>query len=1359
MMHIVNRTCTETPVNESGQQIGTQSLPLSAYQKVTAYVLLGDPGAGKTTAFEQEAELQDACYITARDLITFKDRPEWHEKILFIDGLDEIRAGSLDARTPFDTIRARLDKLGHPRFRLSCREADWFGAADQELLRAVSPDGQVNVLHLDPLNETDVLEILAYDPRVPNAETFIRLARDKGLDDLLTNPQILDMLVNAVKGGNWPASRKQTFELACETIIREHNKEHIVATRTRPVNEKQQLSAIGFLCAAQLIAGNAGYAIARDVGTNDFPYIGELGFDNIDLLFDNIDLLNEVTRTKLFKSPKVGLEAPVHRHVAEYLAAVYLAEQIDKARLPIGRVLSLITGNDGVVVAELRGLSAWLAALCKYQRNSIIDRDPLGVVLYGDVQDFNRLEKLRVLDGLRREAARYPWFRSSLWATSPFGALATLDMEEEFDTILSASDRNETYQALVRCVLDAMTHGEMFPSLENTLLNIVRDDTWRQHVRRQALKVLHRDNENKRGVDIRLNNVLDDINVGMVADSDDELMGYLLTVLYPHSVTASEVLNYLHIPKQRNLIGGYSTFWAYKFLGQSSDSDIGVVLDELVARLVILRPLLDNHQFHNLTSGLLARGLQAHGEHIDSTRLYEWLGVGLDKYGWLRSGKKEHIDSIRSWFETHPELQKELVLVGLEICTEKEDFWYCVQAIGARLFHAEPPADFGLWCLERVQTAANDNIARYLLQQAVLTLCDRRGHAGLSLEMVEEITKRNSKHKVWLTEMLVCKWVPEKREYIESRQLRRAEKNKEKQQWMHYVKSNEAELREGRGNPTLMGDLATAYFGHFADLEGDTPIKRLGNFLDHDENLVQSVFQGLRLTLKRDDIPSDIEIFELNAQGRTYLLSQAFLAGLEIITRASPENVIQLGDDQIRQSVAFYLANGTGEDPDWYKSLLLSRPELVAEVMILYAIRAFRSNEQHIIGLYELANIEAYSTVARIASLTILKAFPARCTNQQLRSLDALLNAVLRYADRPAVLELIERKLNLRSMNVAQRVRWLAAGLIASPEDYMQTLADFVNAQENRAQELACFLDDGFDQQSMLNDLPMSALGLLVQLIGKFFAPYSLEGSGRVSRAMSAADLVNRMISRLGAHPGSDATGVLESLLADSGLRPWQNALKHAQFVQRAAHREASFRHPNIRQVSDTLSNLFPSNAGDLAALTMCVLQELADQIRNGNTDDYVQYWNMEGRVLISPKHEDFCRDALLSDIKQRLASLKIDAQPEGQYADDKRADIRVSYYGGAYGFEVPIEIKKNNHSDLWRAMHNQLILKYTREPLANGFGIYLVFWFGYVKTQPPPTGKRPRTAAELEDRLRASLSAHEGRKIAVCVIDVAKPE
>ena len=34
-------------------------------------------------------------------------------------------------------------------------------------------------------------------------------------------------------------------------------------------------------------------------------------------------------------------------------------------------------------------------------------------------------------------------------------------------------------------------------------------------------------------------------------------------------------------------------------------------------------------------------------------------------------------------------------------------------------------------------------------------------------------------------------------------------------------------------------------------------------------------------------------------------------------------------------------------------------------------------------------------------------------------------------------------------------------------------------------------------------------------------------------------------------------------------------------------------------------------------------------------------------------------------------------------------------------------------HLGLWTAVRNQLLAKYARDPSADGFGIYLVIWFG----------------------------------------------
>ena len=107
--------------------------------------------------------------------------------------------------------------------------------------------------------------------------------------------------------------------------------------------------------------------------------------------------------------------------------------------------------------------------------------------------------------------------------------------------------------------------------------------------------------------------------------------------------------------------------------------------------------------------------------------------------------------------------------------------------------------------------------------------------------------------------------------------------------------------------------------------------------------------------------------------------------------------------------------------------------------------------------------------------------------------------------------------------------------------------------------------------------------------------------------------------------------------------------------------------------------------------------------------------------------------------------------------ADDKRSDIRLSFDS----FNVPVEIKRSCHLDLWTAMRNQLLVKYARDPGADGFGIYLVFWFGQDCRCKPTAlkGWVPADADELEARLTEQLSGPERSRILVCVIDVSESD
>ena len=111
--------------------------------------------------------------------------------------------------------------------------------------------------------------------------------------------------------------------------------------------------------------------------------------------------------------------------------------------------------------------------------------------------------------------------------------------------------------------------------------------------------------------------------------------------------------------------------------------------------------------------------------------------------------------------------------------------------------------------------------------------------------------------------------------------------------------------------------------------------------------------------------------------------------------------------------------------------------------------------------------------------------------------------------------------------------------------------------------------------------------------------------------------------------------------------------------------------------------------------------------------------------------------------------------QPEGRYADDKRADIRASFGG----FNVPLEIKKSMHPQLWTAISKQLVAKYTRDPGAEGYGVSVVLWFGVQQKVPMPLkGTRPRSACELRGMLREGLGDEERMKISIVVLDVEEP-
>lgn len=1366
MTDFVPLTCTEIREDKKDDaKAEPSSRSLEEFRETDAYVLLGAPGAGKTTTFKQEAaRYSKACYVPARDFITFDDCPEWHNTTLFIDGLDEKRAGSPDGRTALDEIRKELDRLGRPQFRLSCREADWFGANDREHLKAVSPNGQVTVLRLDPLTEGDILKILRDNLEVDDPEKFVREARQKGLEHLLANPQNLSMLAKAVAGagGDWPETRMQTFEVACRTLLREHNQEHQVV-KPVSVDISVLLDAAGRLCAVQLLTGYAGYTLPGTEG--DYEYLGLEQISGGDQ-----KVFRYVLGTKLFESPSEGRAAPVHRHVAEFLGGQYLAGLIENG-LPVGRILALMTGDDGGVVSEMRGLSAWVAAISKTSRLEIIKRDPIGTVLYGDARAFFIDEKRRLINGLYRESQRNPWLMGSLeMRDSRFGDLATPDMASDFKAALTSQSRDDTHQALVMVLAEALRHGPVNPELTAVLLDMVRDDSWKREIRHCALDTILHQSKNNQPIGDKLMSLLTDMNDGSVSDPDDQLLGQLLHGLYPSKLSVSEILRYLRAPKGSGLLGMYELFWNGYVVEDSTNAQCAELLDTLVERYKTLSAEIQEDPqpglpFSSLPSALLVRFLNTSQEEIDPDRLFNWLGVAALDF--LDTDR----DKISDWLSNHPETQKVITAMCIEHCygiEQFDSFVTCVNRKRRRLFHAIPPPDFGSWCLEQAMRVTDDNAAAWYILQVANAV--HWHDEGLTREIVEQcLTHHPSLENAFEKALRERLARHEESKNREDKLKKKSEKKKSKkrQEFLDLVKKHVPALRENQCPPGLLNYLASAYFGEPIDIhvEGNNSRVRLSNLLGGDTDLVETVLTAFRNSVNRSDVPTDAEIIRLRADNQRYFLELPFLAGLEL---SEPEKELPLNEKQMRQAIAFYYTSVAlryyrGDKPHWYRWLLAYRPDVVSDVLFAFVRSELRNGREHFPEASKLAFSKEHEEVARLASLSLLELFPVRCTSRQLGLLNVLLIAALFHCEKEAFEKLIERKLSFRSMNIAQRVYWLATGFFASPAPYRETLQESVSGHEQRIRHLAEFLTTYRDQSAwarLFSRLGAQELELLIRLLGGAYRPISYS-----SRVMSydgtqvmTTDLIVALISRLSSLPSTEATVALESLSSDKALVPWQFNLMDSASRQDAIRREASFQHKAVKQVLQVLDNLKPANAADLAALVTDILSDMARRICDGNTSDWRQYWNVDSHNRPqNPKPELGCRDALLSDLRLKLerieVNVKIDAQREGHYADDNRADIRVTYDD----FNVPVEVKKNAHRDLWSAIKTQLIAKYTRDPGADGYGIYLVFWFGAKDCQMPPSGKRPTSAHELQERLLDTLSADEKFKISISVIDVSK--
>jgi hypothetical protein len=876
-------------------------------------------------------------------------------------------------------------------------------------------------------------------------------------------------------------------------------------------------------------------------------------------------------------------------------------------------------------------------------------------------------------------------------------------------------------------------------------------------------------------------------------DDRDELRGQLLSFLYPAHIRPEEIWDYL--PSSTVPLGKGVSFWTRDLVEKSSPEQVTVLLDGLLKEPEELLPAMGQHGLEGVVFRLLSRALERSGKDTEVAELFRWFELveaDVERAGLvpvhcqhlvLRSRHGKEQKRIHEWLRDHDDIRLGLVLEGLERNASAPENQSLHLSVGMKFLGDDAPPDFRRWCLRKAieMVRTQPRVAKELSWWAVM----RNGHWGQPLRD-DEIAS-------------MIRAAPQLQEWNEGRLEARAREAddmarrqesppystvRERQaRYMASIREQLATIEAGEGPPEMLHELGRVYVNGLEAGGPDQARADLNLRLGSDRYVVDAVIGGFRRLVDRPDLPTMEDIIRLRERKMTSWYELPFLAGLAEDERAGMEVFERLDEAGLRRALAFYLLSRLPTTrhpipgnfihsvdcrPEWYRRALRDCPEAAAEVFIAVnrvRVRAKEMPDQH---LYEMAVKDEYADVARSALPEMVTPFPNHCAGDaQLTALHQVLLAAIRHMPDRELTELVSKRLARSEMDVAQRIYWLAAGSFVAPDECLPRLIDFLSVKEEaRAYHLIDFLVP--ETKPLANQEWSTAhLAGLVRAVGAKLhsrwddVPDSTRhfmGGDSFATGIKAESLVNGWIRTLVHRVDGETSAALTDLAGDPALAKWSGKLKRARDEQAERLRAATRRPPTVSEVREALRGGPPGSAADLAALVADRLHQLALRIRHGNTDEWMLYWYRDqedstDRRVVAAMRENACRKVLVRGLEPLLEPHDVVVSQDEEVAEGKHPDIMTHHRPHA----VPIELKHTASPDLWTAASDQLQERYCRAPGSDGYGIYLVFWFGADHLRkPPPSGRRPELPDQLRNQLEAALAPQHRHKIEVIVMDVS---
>lgn len=1294
-------------------------------------VVLGEPGLGKSEMVRQLAKVPSSILYKASTVLALPSFPNSTPRSkIIIDGLDEVATHTRGL--PIAEILSKINHDDISNFVLTCRAVDWQHSLNvgiiQDRWKKIPVVGK-----LLPLSDSEIIEFVNENGDEQSGSAFFESAAKHNAIDLLRNPQTLIMLLKVTKKTGWPKTRTELYREACKLFIEEFNPTH------RSINRGQQsqnllLDGAGFIC-AQLILANK-ESVSLEGSANDYSIqVGDLCSNT-----SNDEVVKDVLSSKIFRMASNDSVEPCHRTVAEFLAGAWLANAL-RDDLSLRRLESLLYAHENVVPPALRGLHAWIATLGSSEiRDTFIPRDPYGIFRYGDAHEMSVEEVRILLTSLQDLSDIDPYFRSEDWHATFGKGLVRPELK---DDILSLIRNPETPYQLIHLVLESVKGEPFADSIADDLLSLLLMPAATYVERRAALEALMECNDapdwNKVINQLR---VLAEIQSLRLALEIIELKTELFSGL-----DIAKVLITLSWVSKRGAGPRYAGL-GYGLHLQMDDKQ----LNEALAKLSKTRIQGDiddeeDQQFDDDAKEWIFSFLnECFNRDCPPNPELTWSLLNtVKRYSYYK--KNEFHDAISNYFKKHPEFRQSVQKIAFETAKGENStlvFFHLREASYALTMREE---DIVVVLNEVV--ANRNKKTNWVDLWKSLILCikwnpdfkgDAIAHARHQASALSELLPILEE----LEKPIVNAYEIEERKSREKWERRQSKENRKRHESYQNVKD---QITSGK-RVDVVSHIAKVYLGWFIDNKADTAEARVELLVGTE--MVEDCIRAFSTTVHVCEIPDPQEMSTIRAaKKQEYYIEPILIAYCSMIGELVklPDKILESTLAACRWGIRHTDDTITPEVQGKLENLVFKNTTQKAKFVRATIEPFLENNHEHISGLYRIIDEETFSDIAGDLTREWISRYKTFSTSP----LKLLLKGAIKYGTPeiliPIVIDKIEN--NLWS-DEEQHGLWIATLFLLNFDHSKNVVENFAKADVNRFWAFK----DLIESCAGIIRLDASQNHFIVSEFGTVAPPNASPPSGFVGskHPWEANQFINDRIKALSADPSEESSKLLKQLTTRQDLNGYLDFVKHSYALQLRLKAEIKFKNVSLAEVRSVLLSKAPMNHLDLQSFIIDQLQLLQRRLKDGPTNDYVTFWNGD-----TPQAENYCRDRIVGFLNPYLERYSVRAHTEGTMPNNKRCD----FLNTCLNLDLPVEIKGQWHPDVWTSALDQLE-GYSKEYRADGFGIYLVVWFGVLEVAKTknPTKYATQPISSIEEFRQILDSNNKGlsEKTRLFVLDVSKP-